>query len=341
MTDARIFISYRTSDGADKATTLARDLGEVFGDAQVFLDKEDLPAGRLWREAIGDALDDKPVLLLLVTPDTFGGRTAAGELRIGQPTDPVRREVSGALAAGAHVIPLLADGVERLPEGLPPPLDQLGERTWRRLRAYDWRSDFERLVADLDAHGIPRLQPERGRRRSDTLRRALIASVLGLLALAGAGAYWWLGPRAEAMARDASGAWTARVAAPVTETGSRLDRVLLELTQQGDAERLISLPIDITQDPAWRAFAESWQQRFDKKLERVVWRGTGNVVRETGQPLRLDIALSVETEAGGTVIEGGNLSAEAEAGGRTMRAKLWFNGEQAERAVEMRRGHQR
>ena len=339
MTDARIFISYRTSDGADKATTLARDLGEVFGDAQVFLDKEDLPAGRLWREAIGDALDDKPLLLVLVTPDTFGGRTAAGELRIDQPTDPVRREVGGALAAGAQVIPLLADGVERLPDGLPPPLDQLGERTWRRLRAYDWRSDFERLVADLDAFGIPRLQPVSG--RSDTLRRATIAAVLGLLALAGATAYWRFGPPAERLARDASGEWTARVAAPVTETGSRLDRVLLELTQQGDVVRLVSLPIDITQDPAWRAFAENWQQRFDNKLERVVWRGTGRALRETGQPLRLDIALSVETEAGGSVIESGNLSAEAEAHGRTMRAKLWFNGEQAERAVEMRRGHQR
>ena len=97
MIDARIFISYRTSDGADKATALARELGEVFGEAQVFLDKDDLPAGKLWREAIGDALDDKPVLLLLVTPDTFGGRHAAGGLRIHDESDPVRREVGQAL----------------------------------------------------------------------------------------------------------------------------------------------------------------------------------------------------------------------------------------------------
>lgn len=341
MIEARIFISYRTSDGADKATTLARDLGEVFGDAQVFLDKEDLPAGRLWREAIGDALDDKPVLLLLVTPDTFGGRSAAGGLRIDDANDPVRREVGQALAAGAQVIPVLADGVERLPGGLPPPLDSLGERTWRRLRAYDWRSDFERLVADLEAFGVPRQAPARERRRNDTLRRAAIAGALGLLVIGGVTAYWWLGPHAEQLARDASGEWTARVAAPATDTGSRLDRVLLELSQQGDAVRLVSRPIDITQDPAWRAFTESWQQRFDKKLERVVWRGTGSVLRETGQPLRLDIALAVETEAGGTVIEGGNLSAAAEPGGRSMRGTLWMNGEQAERAIELRRGHAR
>lgn len=341
MIEARIFISYRTSDGADKATTLARDLGEVFGDAQVFLDKEDLPAGRLWREAIGDALDDKPVLLLLVTPDTFGARNAAGHLRIAQADDPIRREVDGALAAGANLIPLLADGVERLPEGLPPPLDRLAERTWRRLRAYDWRTDFERLVVDLEAFGVPRVEPTPDRRRSDTLRRAAIAGALGLLALGGGSAYWWLGPHAEQLARDASGDWTARVAAPANATGSRLDRVLLELSQQGDAVRLISRPIDITQDPAWRAFADSWQQRFDRKLERVVWRGSGSVRRETGQPLRLDIALAVETEAGGTVIEGGNLSAATEPGGRTMRGTLWMNGEQAERVVQLSRGHAR
>jgi len=99
VTDARIFISYRTSDGADKATTLARDLGEVFGDAQVFLDKEDLPAGRPWRAAIDAALGQQPVLLVLVTPDTFGGRNAAGALRIDDADDPVRREVDAALKA--------------------------------------------------------------------------------------------------------------------------------------------------------------------------------------------------------------------------------------------------
>ena len=336
---ARIFISYRTSDGADKATALARELGEVFGDAQVFLDKDDLPAGKLWREAIGDALDDKPVLLLLVTPDTFGSRHAAGGLRIDDESDPVRREVGQALAAGAHVIPLLADGVERLPAGLPSPLDTLAERTWRRLRAYDWRSDLERLVADLEAFGVPREKPLPDRRPSETPRRTAVAAALGVLVFGGIGAYWWFVPHAQTLARDASGDWTARVAAPASDTGSRLDRVLLELSQHGDAVRLVSRPIDITQDPAWRAFAQSWQERFDTKLERVVWRGTGSVLRETGQPLRLDIALGVETEAGGTMIEGGNLSAAAEAGGRTMRGTLWMNGEQAERLVELRRGH--
>ena len=338
MTDARIFISYRTSDGADKATSLARDLGEVFGDAQVFLDKEDLPAGRPWREAVGDALDERPVLLVLVTPDSFGCRDAQGALRIADANDPVRREVSAALQAGAPVIPLLADGVEKIPEGLPPPLDTLSERTWRRLRAYDWRSDLERLVADLEAAGVPRLVSAPDRRRSDRLRRSAIAAAL-MLGLGGAAGWWWFGPRASQLAGDVTGDWTARVAPPSNEAGSRLDRVLLHLSQQGEDVKLVSRPIDITQDPAWRGFAQGWQQRFDQKLERVVWRGKGTARQETGQPLRLDIALSVETEAGGKTIEGGNLSAAVDERGQRLSGSVWMNGEQAERAVELQRGH--
>jgi TIR domain len=331
VTQGRIFISYRTSDGADKATTLARDLGEVFGDAQVFIDKEDLPAGIPWRDAIGAEIGTRPVLLLLVTPDCFGAR-------INQADDPVRREIGSALAQNAHVIPLLADGVEKLPEGLPPPLDTLAERTWRRLRAYDWHNDFDRLVADLEALGIQRLVPREERQRGARLRSAAIAA--GLLLVAGAGGgWWWWGPHAEQLAGNTSGDWTARVAAPANEVGSRLDRVLLRLTQQGEDVTLVSQPIDITQDPAWRGFAEGWLQRFDQKLERVVWRGKGTARKETDQLLRLDIALSVETEAGGSSIETGNLALESDRSGRRMSGRLWMNGEQAERALELRRGH--
>ena len=339
MTAARIFISYRTSDGADKATTLARDLGEVFGDAQVFIDKEDLPAGRPWRAAIDAALDQQPLLLVLVTPDTFGGRNAAGSLRIDDAADPVRREVSEALAAGAQVIPLLADGMDKLPEGLPPPLGGLGECTWRRLRAYDWRNDLARLAADLDAAGVPRLAPLADRRRTtDRLRRAALAAV-ALLAVAALGSWWWFGPRAAQLARDVSGAWTVRVAPPANEAGSRLDRVLLQLTQQGEDVSLISRPIDITQDPAWQGFAQGWLQRFDQKLERVVWRGKGSARQESGQPMRLDIALSVQTEAGSAAMETGNLQAQADASGQRLTGSLRMSGEDAERSLEMQRGH--
>ena len=152
----RIFISYRSSDGADKATALARDLDELFGQAQVFLDKEDLAAGSRWRDEIARTLSDAPILLVLVTPNYLGALDAAGKLCIDRDDDPVRDELATAVAANAHVIPLMCDGVSQTPpeSSLPPPFDQLSERTWRRLRAYDWREDVARLADDLRAMGI-------------------------------------------------------------------------------------------------------------------------------------------------------------------------------------------
>lgn len=340
MNRARLFISYRSSDGVDKATALARDLNAVFGAEQVFLDKEDLPAGQPWREAIGATLDDQPVLLLLVTPHTFGERIA-------EPNDPVRRELVAALEFGAHVIPLLCDGVDRLPQPaeLPEPLRGLGERTWRRLRAYDWRDDVERLVEDLRQLGLVQLAggPQR---RGAGRRRALevgLAFCGGLLAGTSAAAWWWQSaPRhdEQAGASGLTGAWSLRAEPPANEAGSRLDDVRLHLSQIGEAVTLYSEPIDIRSDPAWHGFASQWQERFGTTFERVVWRGSGTARLEAGAPPAIEVALRVETPAGGDPVETGKLQVTASADGRRLLGHLWMNGEQAERALEMRRGGQ-
>ena len=133
---ARIFISYRTADGLDKATALARDLGEVFGDQAVFLDKDDLRGGSAWRNQIHRALDARPVLLL-VTPQLISAVGSHGLPRIADADDPVRRELEIALEASARVIPVLCDGLNGPPDAgsLAPPFDRIGELTWRHLRA--------------------------------------------------------------------------------------------------------------------------------------------------------------------------------------------------------------
>ena len=343
---ARIFISYRSSDGIDKATALARELNALFGDEQVFLDKEDLPAGLPWREAVGDTLDAKPVLLLVVTPQTFGERIA-------DPNDPVRREITAALGFGAHVIPLLGDGVEALPDAasLPEPLRALGERTWRRLRAYDWHEDFGRLVHDLEQLGVKRLTAEVPRRKSDHRRRALelgTAFCAGALASGVGGMLFRIErqPQASNVQSALSGAWTLRAARPAKPNGVSLDAVALQLTQSGEALTLTSEPIDITQDPAWADFAQHWQRLAGFKLERLVLRGSGKAQLETGAPAAIDLRLRMEmftalgAPSGGDPIETGNLSAAASADGRRLVGRVWLNGEQAERAVELvRRGH--
>src|SRR5438270_10234006 len=106
---ARVFISYRSSDGADKATALARDLDALFGQDQIFLDKDDLPAGSRWRDEIVRALHASPILLVLVTPNYLGARDGAGNRCIELPDDPIRDELASAISARAQIIPLLCD----------------------------------------------------------------------------------------------------------------------------------------------------------------------------------------------------------------------------------------
>jgi hypothetical protein len=327
VSTAHIFISYRTADGVDKATALARDLNAVFGHEHVFLDKEDLPAGAPWRDAVGDTLDAKPVLLLVVTPQTFGSRIA-------EPHDPVRREIESALGFGAHVIPLLADGVERLPDpaALPESLRGLGERTWRRLRAYDWAEDVQRLVEDLRQLGLQPRAP--ARRRWLEVGLSFAAGVLlggGGLALGGRP-----GPPAP---QGLSGAWRLTAAPPVNDAGSRYEGLRLHLEHRGESLTLYSEPIATASDPVWKAFAEDWKQRFDATLEQIVWRGAGRVRMERGSPLALDVDLRVELPLGSErPIEGGRLTAELAPDGQRLAGTLWMNGEQAERAVELVRG---
>ncbi|HEY9192581.1 MAG TPA: toll/interleukin-1 receptor domain-containing protein, partial [Methyloversatilis sp.] len=119
----RIFISYRSVDGSKDASRLAEDLGRVFGDDHVFLDRQDLRGGSSWRAEIAGALDHRPVALFLITPDFAGARHPDGRLRIADADDPVRCEIQAAVDAGATLMPLLIDGTpmpaaDSLPEAL-------------------------------------------------------------------------------------------------------------------------------------------------------------------------------------------------------------------------------
>ncbi len=312
----RIFISYRTTDGADKATALARGLGRVFGDDQVFLDKDDLRGGSRWAAEIGRTLGARPVLLLLLTPGLLGAVDAQGRRRIDDPQDPVRQEVATALAAGAELIPLLADGVDALPAGdpLPPPLDRLGEHTWRRLRAYDWDADVQRVVHDLRALGV---MPAAARRR-----RAGLVAAAGLLVAGGAALGWW-------RLRDPGvpGRWQATM-------GS--DQVDVELRLQGDKLLLESHPMDIRANPYWAEYRSFWREQTGQDLDTLRYRGEGQLHAPPGGPVSVDIALRVVTVPGESEVDGGNLFATLTSAGR-LEGRRWLNGAQAEQPAVLQR----
>ncbi len=346
---ARVFISYRTSDGADKATALARDLALRFGADPIFLDKADLPGGSRWREVIAGTLagqgGEKPVVLLLVTPQLFGARDAQGRLRIELPDDPVRAEFTAALAADAHLIPVLCDGVDALPDSrsLPAPFDQLGERTWRRLRAYDWDGDVARLCADLTGLGVvslttaaadpaPISQPAPNPRRRLLLTMVATVGVLGVSTFAG-----WAWRRARG-ASDLSGMWSARLAARGATTFDGAKTLKIKVIQQGRKVTLVSAPLAIDTDPAWAEFRADWQKSTGWDLNGIVYRLTGEVSDDVPDvPPAIDTVLRVETVPQAQPIDGGELRGQVHDNGRRIAGRVWLNSEQAERLFEATR----
>jgi hypothetical protein len=156
----RIFVSYRTLDAKKDAHRLAVDLERIFGEDQVFFDKHDLQGGAAWRDAIGNALGQRPVVLLVMTPELFGAVHPEGGLRIDREDDPIRSELLSAKQHGALIVPLLTEGMT-MPgrQALPAPLHFLLESHALKLRTDDWAHDLQRLVADLVAQGI---QPRPG-----------------------------------------------------------------------------------------------------------------------------------------------------------------------------------
>lgn len=342
---AQLFISYRTSDGRDKATALARDLGALFGDEQVFLDKDDLRAGVRWRDEIAATLRGRPVLLLLLTPQLLAATDEHGRLRIADPADPVRREVADALHGGAHLIPLLCDGLETPPDAatLPAPFDRIGEFTWRPLRAYDWQHDVTRLVSDLRALGIvpaPQGASQGSAATPETVARrrwpVAAAVALALLALA-VGWYTRQVPPAALdgassvadSAGDVSGAWLATLSADET--------LSLSMRQTGEQVELNSRPLAIAQRADWADYRKFWRERFGSELEAVTYRGKGSASRLPGDDLVIDIALQIFSSPGKTMVDSGNLHSRLAADGKSMTGTLWLNSQQAERPIRLQR----
>ena len=356
---ARVFISYRTSDGADKATALARDLDALFGQEQIFLDKDDLPAGSRWRDEIARALHNAPILLVLVTPNYLDARDSDGKRCIERDDDPVRDELAAAIAANAHVIPLMCDGVAETPAAasLPRPFDQLSERTWRRLRAYDWREDLARLSEDLRARGVvPRTTPaplgsgplplaaleevESAAAGLSAGRRLALLGGAVLLLGGGAAVWYWQEKKPASLA----GRWRANIGKKGATTSRDGEIVNVTIEQKGESLRVASSAVDIEQDPDWRKYRAFWQERFGQPLNKVFYRGEGVLQSDEVTapdappgPRRILLSVHVDPPEGGEPIDTGALRGAIDPDGNRIRARLWLNSEQGERVVDLRR----
>ena len=151
----RIFISYRRSESEYAAGSLGRELRTLFGDEQVFRDKEDIAGGVSWKQHVLDEIDHGSALLVLIGRNWASALDAHGQRRLDNSDDPIRLEIADALRDGAVVIPVLLENAE-MPEAaeLPEEIRELSDLNALRLRDGDWQHDIDKIHAVLEASGF-------------------------------------------------------------------------------------------------------------------------------------------------------------------------------------------
>ena len=142
---ATIFISYREEDAKPWALLLRDELAAVFGEGQLFLDKDALRSGE-WRTQLREGLSRCRVMLVIMGRRWLTVTDGRGRRRLDDVTDVHREEIALALSL-PHVtlIPVLVDGtVMPRAEELPEDIRALTER-----QSYEISDRRTRRVADL------------------------------------------------------------------------------------------------------------------------------------------------------------------------------------------------
>lgn len=178
----RVFLSYRRSDVGGYAGRLHDAMAQRLGARNVFQDVTRIEPGSDFTQAIDEALDASDAVLAVIGPGWLGAADAAGELRLRQPDDYVRRELARALERGATVVPVLV-GEAALPavQDLPDDLRALAQRQAVSLRDQTWHDDVDALVRSL--RGERAAGPGRDR------RWLVAAAAVAALLVAGGTAY--------------------------------------------------------------------------------------------------------------------------------------------------------
>ena len=153
LTVSGTFISYRDDDAKAWALLLRDELADAFGEGRVFLDKDDLRAGK-WEDQLQVALERCGAVLVVVGRRWLSALNPEGVRRLDDPRDVHRREIATALARkGVTVIPVLVDGATMpKPQQLPDDIRALTDRQARSLgdRSAHRRLDLDELIRDIE-----------------------------------------------------------------------------------------------------------------------------------------------------------------------------------------------
>jgi hypothetical protein len=179
----KIFISYRRNDGAANARSVRDRLARVFGDSNVFMDVDNLLAGKRFDKELKNAIAQTTVFLAVIGPrwlELLKERQASGE------RDYVHEEVAAALARELLVIPVLIEG------GTLPRQNELPEDV--RDLALHQKHEISHEHFGRDVEGlISAIKGEAFRPASEGVSRGFVATCLLFVCVAAlAGLYFFI-----------------------------------------------------------------------------------------------------------------------------------------------------
>src|SRR5262249_21189585 len=107
---AGIFISYRREDSAGWTGRLAERLRQKFGSESIFMDIDTIQPGTDFTKALHSAVGACDVLLAMIGPEWPVAKNSEGQIRLEDPNDWVRTELTTALSRSIPIIPVLVGG---------------------------------------------------------------------------------------------------------------------------------------------------------------------------------------------------------------------------------------
>lgn len=191
---ASILVSYRRTDASIAAGWIAQSLKARLGSGNVFIDIDNMPPGRDFREHLRKTLDGVDVVLAVIGPNWLAIDSETQRSRLEDENDWVRIEISTALARpDVLVIPVVVDGGSLpKPQQLPQAVKDLAFRSGLVFRNDDFGRNLERLVEFLEneqrhAAGTADPRPIKlGNQPSEDTRTRLLHYIIGGVALLGA-----------------------------------------------------------------------------------------------------------------------------------------------------------